>query len=219
LNPSGRRLLDIGTCCGQDLRILRQSGAPPGSLYGTDLFPAFESIGHSLFCDADTFSNQFFAANVLSDDPNNPLSTTQGLWDVVTATMMLHQFNLDEQKIIAARMIRLLKPTKGSMILGSNTGQLEAAALIMKPPFVKEGEERWVYRQSKESMAELWWEAIDGLGEEGEKTKTRTKWRVECDYDLKQHAARERERKEKGEVRYFQGDGQRRILYSVTRIE
>ena len=211
-NPAQRRLLDIGTCVGQDLRMLRRAGAPTQTLYGTDLFRDFEAVGHALFRDEATFQRRFFAADVMDSSITSPLEVTRGLWDVVSTTMMLHQFALGEQKIIAARMLRLLRPVRGSMLLGSNTGQVEAGELQMKPPFVAEGEEKVVFRQSKETMVQLWEEAICSLGEAKES------WRISCEYDLEQLERREAERREKGEVRYFQGEGQRRILFSVERL-
>ena len=211
-HPWQRRLLDIGTCLGQDLRMLKRRGAPLPTLYGTDLFPGFEEVGHDLFRDGAAFRSHFFAGDILDESTTSPLERTKGHWDAVSASMFLHLFTLQEQRVIAVRMIRLLRPVKGSMLLGIVSGQLNAGEVHMKPPFVAGEEVAVVFRQSRETMKQLWEEAIEGLGE------AKDSWHISCEYDLKDLAEMEKERRHKGDIRYFGGEELRRILFSVERL-
>jgi hypothetical protein len=219
-DPPARRLLDLGTCIGQDLRALRLAGAPTSTLYGSDVFPEFEAVGHSLFLDAGTFADRFFTADVFDDSVTAPLNATAGMWDVVTMTMFLHQFDRTQQQAIAARAVRLLKHERGAMIIGNNTGQTDEGEIELKPPFIVAGEERVLWRQSRESMRDFWEKAVEefekSTGGKGE--SWREQWEIWCEYDQIQIEAREKERQEKGDVRFFKGGQQRRILFCVKRI-
>jgi hypothetical protein len=50
-HSSPTKFLDLGTCLGQDARKLIHDGIHPSSVYGSDLFPAYENAGFSLFKD------------------------------------------------------------------------------------------------------------------------------------------------------------------------
>ncbi|KAF8864557.1 hypothetical protein BDZ45DRAFT_737120 [Acephala macrosclerotiorum] len=60
-----RLFLDLGTCLGQDSRKLIHNGIPPSSVYGSDIFPGYESVGHALFNDTSTTRGQFITADIL----------------------------------------------------------------------------------------------------------------------------------------------------------
>lgn len=184
------------------------------------MFPEFEAAGHSLFLDKNTFAHRFFAADIFNDSATAPLNTTARMWDIVTMTMFLHQFDRTQQQAIAARAVRLLRHNSGAMIIGSNTGQTEQGEIKLKPPFVLPGEERGIWRQSRESMRDFWEKAVEDLENinGGQEEQWKERWEIWVEYDQVQIKAREEERQKKGEVRFFQGGQQRRILFRVKRI-
>jgi len=214
---TSRRLLDVGTCVGQDLRMLQHAGVPSSTLYGTDIFAGFEHVGHSFFRDRDSFADRFFVADVFDDSDASPLNLTAGMWDVVSATMFLHQFDLVAQKRIAARLLRLLRPCKGSMLIGNNTGELVASSIPLRAPFCKEGEKKELFRQSRESMREMWEETVREYNTAASQD-VKAEFNIWCEYDRKEAEKREQEMKKEGQVRFFRGDGQRRILWCVERL-
>lgn len=173
-----------------------------------------------MFVDAHTFSNRFFVADVFDDNPVAPLNATAGMWDVVTMTMFLHQFDRDQQKAAATMAVRLLRHDCGSMIVGNNTGQLNEGEIKLGEPFAARGGQKILWRQSRESMIDFWVKALEEFEESAgrERESWKKRWEVWCEYDEMQIEKREKERKEKGEVRFFQGDQQRRILFCVKRI-
>lgn len=76
------------------------------------------------------------------------------------ANMFTHQFDLDRQKIIVARMVRLLPTRKRSMIMGTSTGKLDAKTIPLRPRFCEKVGDKMIYRQSKETMSDLWAQAV-----------------------------------------------------------
>ena len=74
------KLLDLGTCVGQDLRVLHHDGAPISALYGSDVFAAFEGVGHALFRDLDRFTPDHFIVGDIfkADDHTSSLGRTAG---------------------------------------------------------------------------------------------------------------------------------------------
>lgn len=203
------RLLDLGTCLGQDLRKLVADGAPATSLWGCDYFAEYEAAGHSLFRDADRFPNRFIAADIFDESDQSTLQQTVGTWDVITIAMFLHIWDWDTQVRACKRILALLKTdgVKGSMIIGSQTGNTEPGEVRLKPPMVAQGEEKTVYRQSVETFARMWEKAGNDEGVE---------LKVWVTYD--EGAARERraeERKEGGPKKFFMGPTQRRLFFTV----
>nr|POE93238.1 methyltransferase ausd [Quercus suber] len=211
-SPARTRLLDVGTCVGQDLRMLRHHGVSNAALYGTDLMPGFEDVGHNLFLDKETFQNHYIVADLFDASSASPLVKTAGLWDVITANMFIHQFDLKHQQLAARRMVSLLRDAKGSIILGSITGQLDAGPEPLKPPFTDKDRTRMTYRNSKETMHKLWEDAVVECGGGVDK------WHIECTYDEAALVVRKQERNTQGEVHYFVGDTQRRIQYYLRRL-
>ncbi|MCJ1478663.1 hypothetical protein MMC13_007344 [Lambiella insularis] len=157
-------LLDLGTCLGQDLRKLIFDGASPTQLWGSDIFPAFESAGHALFRDKDRFRNRFLTADVFAAD--GALAQTEGSWDVVSIFMFLHVWDLPAQKRVCARILKLLRPQAGSWVVGKQVGSVKPREWPLRPPFVREGEEKNVWRHSVETFREMWEEVgrEEGVG-------------------------------------------------------
>ena len=94
------------------------------------------------------------------------------------------------------------------MVIGAQTGATDAGELVLKPPFVAEGEERTVFRQNIDTFARMWEEVGE---EEGARLS------IQVVYD--DQADRERRAKEEqgdGKAKFFSGSTQRRLFFTVT---
>lgn len=182
-------------------------GVPIESLYGCDVFPDYERVSHELFHDADTFKDRFIDADLFDEDINSSLVKTEGTWDVITIIMFLHIFDWATQIRACKRILKLLSHKPGSMVIGAQTGSTQPGEQVIKPPFVAEGEQRSIFRQSVESFTEMW-----KIVEQDEGVRLK----VEVVYDDQE----ERERRTKEEEaqrkkKFFSGLEQRRLFFTV----
>ena len=156
------KFLDIGTCLGQDLRTLASAGVPADRLFGADIFPEFERIGHMLFRDDDRFPpSQFICGNLLSDDAQDKLCETRGSWSIVHLSMFLHLFGLEDQERACVKVLELLRGP-GTFVLGTQTGSMDAGSLVLGPPY----DGNVVYRHSRETMVAMWEKAAKVCGKD-----------------------------------------------------
>ena len=156
-------MLDLGCCFAQDLRKLVYDGAPASSLYGVELESQYLDLGYELFLDKDTFGAKFILANVL--DEEGPLDELDGKMDIVHLGLFLHLFDLEEQRKICERIVRLLKKEKGVLVLGTQLGNI-------KPKEVPFGEGKMVFRHDEKSFESLWTEVGERTGSEWKVTAT-----------------------------------------------
>ena len=206
-SPSDTKFLDLGTCLGQDLRKLIFDGVSPHKLYGLDIFPAYEGIGHELFRDADTFKDHFIVANILDDAIDINLAKTEGTWDVINIIMFLHIFDWDTQIRTCKRILKLLSRKPGSMIIGAQTGSTQAGEQVLRPPFAAEGERKTVFRQSTETFTEMWRivERDEGVG-----LKAMVEYEEQSGRDRRTQLEEAEEKK-----KFFTGSEQRRLFFTV----
>lgn len=165
---NGAKFLDLGCCFGQEIRQLVLDGAPPENLYGSDLQPDFISLGYDLFKDQATLKTKFMTADIL--DANSPLSQLNGQLGIVYTGSFFHLFNYDQQVTIAKRVVELLDPVKGSMLIGRQAGSEQAGASTIESP----GVEQAPYRHNVESWKAFWKE----IGKQ-----TNSEWDVQIDWD------------------------------------
>jgi len=164
---TGERLLDLGACLGQDIRKCVFDGAPSNNLYASDLFPEYEDLSYDLWQDRDSMPrNHYIADDILAENEkfsvgNLMMKLGPGQTDIIAITMFLHLFDYQNQLKVATRILRLLSHKRGSMILGSQAGVVEAVEQPLKPPFDKtrDGEKRTVYRHSPSSFTNMWEDA------------------------------------------------------------
>jgi len=204
------RLLDLGTCLGQDLRKLLHDGVQISSLYGSDIFPEYENAGHALFRDASVFTEGHFIAADLLDNGStgNGLVSTEGTWDVIAISMFLHIWDLKTQGEACKRILKLLKRREGSLVIGSQTGNEQPHELQLKPPFIAEGEQRSVYRHNLESFRSMWMSVGNEVG---------VRLDVQVDY-AKQEGTDELVGEgavEKGKQKFFMGAQDRRLVFLI----
>ena len=161
LKTENNTLLDLGCCFGQDLRRLVYDGAPAESLYGADLRLEFMNLGYDLFLDKDSFKARFIEADIF--DQGSGLKQLDGKVDMIVSSAFFHLFDLEEQKTVARRIIRLLKPKKDSLLVGRQMGS-EVAGRRER----RSSPNKYMFRHNPESWSMLWKE----IGETG------TKWEV-----------------------------------------
>lgn len=151
--------LDIGCCFGQDIRRLVHDGANPDLLHGTDLSPDFLSLGYDLFRDRETLTCQFFAADVLADDGQTELNQLRGRVDVVHAASFFHLFSLETQRVAATKVLALLRPGKGAMIVGRQGGDLNSREFEHENGKKEEGKDepmKKLFWHNSETWRDMW---------------------------------------------------------------
>jgi hypothetical protein len=99
------KFLDLGTCLGQDVRKSIHDGTPPSSIYGSDIFPAYETAGFYLFKDEEKMRGHFITADIFDLNNESALGKMKGKWDAINICMFLHQFSLEEQILICKNML------------------------------------------------------------------------------------------------------------------
>lgn len=182
----------------------------PDKLYGSDIFADYKVLGQELFRDKDRFQARFITADLFDETADGPLVKTEGTWNVVNIIMFLHIWDWDTQVRACKRILKLLVRAKGSMIIGLQTGTTQPGELVLKPPHVAVGEEKSVYRHSKETFLDMW--KIVGSDEGLELD-------VRVEYDDQQ--ARERTAKEEesgGGKWFFSGSEQRRLFFTIETL-
>ncbi|KAK5657240.1 hypothetical protein OQA88_3299 [Cercophora sp. LCS_1] len=163
---AGETFLDLGCCLGQELRQLALDGAPTANTFGSDLYGGFFDVGYDLFRDRDRLETTFVAADAFDD--NSSLAALAGTMDMIYTGAFFHLWSLEEQERAVTRVISLLRPRPGSLVIGRQSGSAEAG------PFSRAGDTsgRTHFRHNAETWKELW----DRVGE-----ATGTKWTVTAD--------------------------------------
>ncbi|KAI4114673.1 MAG: hypothetical protein LQ338_007971 [Usnochroma carphineum] len=161
-----------------------------------------------MFRDADRFTDRFITADLFDDSADGLLAKTGGTWDVVNIIMFLHIWDRNTQYAACKRIVKLLKNQAGSMIIGAQTGSTEPGELVLKPPFVAEGEERSIYRHSVETFLDMWKEVEKELG---------VKLETKVDYDDPEGRKTLAEEEKSGERSFFfkQSVEQRKLFFTV----
>lgn len=97
------------------------------------------------------------AADLFQDGDDGPLKDREGAMDIVHASLFLHLFTWDGQVEACKRIIKLLKPRAGSLVLGKQTGNLRAGEREL--PGVGRA-----WRHDAESFREMWRGVGEGMG-------------------------------------------------------
>ncbi|PQE32764.1 methyltransferase domain-containing protein [Rutstroemia sp. NJR-2017a WRK4] len=144
---NGETLLDLGCCFGQDLRKAAYDSGSSSNLYGADLEGQFIELGYELFQDKDKFNGQFNIGSVFDD---SFMADCDAKFDMIYLGSFLHLFNAQQQRAIARKVNRMLKPKAGSMAFGRNLGAEEGGEYHLKTI-------GWdMYRHSNETIRKLW---------------------------------------------------------------
>lgn len=152
-----QKLLDLGCCFAQDLRRLAYDGVATENCYGTDLRLDFMELGYKLFLDKAKFYATHIEADVLAE--GTELDKLDGQIDIIQAASFFHLFDLETQKVIARRVVKLLRPVKGSLIVGRQVGNVEAGEIANRVTTSK-----MMFRHNDESWKAMWKEIGDETG-------------------------------------------------------
>lgn len=120
-------------------------------------------LGYELFLDKETLKTHFMEADIF--DVEGPLKQLEGKMDFVNIGLFLHLFDLEGQVRACERIVSLMKPEKGCLILGRQIGSLEPGPMI---PGSK------MLRQSVESFEKMW----EVVGE-----RTGSEWKVSANVE------------------------------------
>lgn len=141
-------------------------GVNASQISGLDLHAEFNKLGKRLFRDGATLHFDFYARDIFDDGADwGPLEQR---FDIIHITSFLHIWNWHDQVRAARRLVTLVKPKPGALLVGSGLGSTVGGEW---PNLDGTGT---MYRQSEESFARLW-EEVGSL--------TETKWKVESRFE------------------------------------
>jgi len=181
--------LDLGCCFGQDIRRLVHDGAPSENFYGSDLRLDFMELGYNLFRDRDSLKSKFIASDVF--DPEAEIEQLDGRVDILHAASFFHLFDLEQQKQIARRVVKLLRPRKNSLLLGRHVGNVKGG----EHPH-RSAPSKTMYRHDPETWRKMWKEIGEETGTDLEVEVVMGDWAAPA----------------------WQQDGALRMTYSVRRV-
>ena len=193
LRDSSEKILDLGCCFAQDVRKLVSDGAPSENIYGADLYGDFMDLGFELFRDRRTLKSTFFPCDILDETTDFLLRGLNGEMDIVYLGLFLHHFDFETCVTVCKRVIKLLKPKPGSLVMGVQVGSLTGDKVGI--PIPSGG---ILFRHDIDSFERVW----KRVGEE-----TGTEWKVEA-----------RLERGKGLGEKWQIEGTRRLGFEVLRL-
>ncbi|RDW56962.1 hypothetical protein BP5796_13029 [Coleophoma crateriformis] len=193
---SGEKLLDIGCCFAQELRLLAYHGAPSENLLGADLHGGFMDVGYDLFLDRNKLKSRFIVADLF--DETSSLYEWNGAMDIIHASSFFHLFSWEQQVAACKRCVQLLRPRSGSLIVGRQAGNINAGE------YARDGGRGSRYRHDATSWARLW----EQVGDE-----TNSKWKVDASLEMEGYFEAE------GRFADWQKDTSRRLVFCVRREE
>lgn len=129
----------------------------------------FLNLGYELFLDQKTLGARLLQAD-LFDRESEVIKQLEGKMNIIQIGHFLHLFDLDKQYKACERIVALLKPEKGVLIVGQQIGKVEAGSLLV-------GEGRMMYKHNPESFENMWKEI-------GSVTGTEWEVRASLDYGL-----------------------------------
>lgn len=201
---SGQTYLDLGCCFGQDIRRLVYDGAPGGNCYGSDLRLEFMELGYDLFLDRGRLGATFIAADVF--DADSGLKRLDGGVDIVHAASFFHLFGYSQQKAIAKRVVRLLRPVEGSLLVGRQVGNVTGGEFPHRT-----NPAQVMFRHDAETWGRMWEEV-------GEETGTRWEAKAELLEWPGFVAQGEEGEGQERQTPLWQHEGARRLQFTVRRM-
>ena len=159
MRNGSQNLLDLGCAFGQDIRRLVFDGADSAHCYGSDVQLDFLNLGYELFHDKDTLGAKFLQADIF--DPTSQLSQLDANVDIIHAASFFHLFSRSDQKDIAHRVLKLLRPASNSLLLGRQMASREPGEVAKLTGEGKQANATH-YRHDERTWQQFWQE----IGEE-----------------------------------------------------
>ena len=132
----------------------------------------FVNLGYELFCDKETLRSKFLIASLQELENGHAAPEKESLLgkiDVVYASSFFHLFPLERQIELAKIVVRILRPRKGSCILGRQLGSIKPGAYALRKMDLGQP-----WRHDVESLTRMW----EDIGR-----ATGTQWKVEASLD------------------------------------
>jgi hypothetical protein len=130
------------------MRKMALEGAPTGNMYGLEMHGGFIDLAYDFFGDRNTLKTHFIAGD-LFDKSNPEIKAIEGSIDIAHLGMFLHLWDLEGQTRACERIVELMRPQTGSLIVGHSAGRVEAAEW-----FNPVGPS--MFKQNVESFTEMW---------------------------------------------------------------
>ena len=209
--------LDLGCCLGQDIRKLILDASPNlpppkdlvSRIHGADLLPSFIDAGYALFCDERIVprSQLIAPADVFDTAPDNALSKLDGKVSVLHVGAVFHLFDLEQQKEVGRRCLKLLERkgvemaasghgeggeevqwSKRALIFGEQVGNITAGHTARQSGGLR-------YRHNEESWKGMWEELV----QEDEWEAVVRSVRVQSNLEGRSMVSKERDKLTEGE--------------------
>ena len=144
---AGETFLDLGCCFGQDIRKLIHDGAPSENILGVDTEPRFLELGYELFGDREKLKARFHTQDVFDE---NFLAEWRGKIDIIFLGSFLHLFSFEQQKVIIAQLVKVLRKRKDVLVFGRHLATERGGVL-------RTNSLGWsLYHHSPETIRQLW---------------------------------------------------------------
>lgn len=162
----GATFVDLGCCFAQDVRKLVFDGVPDTQLCGVELEVEYIDLGYEFFVDKGKLQSKFMVADVF--DIEGPLKELHGKMDIIQIGLFLHLFTWEDQKKALEHVVRISKPSQGSMVVGRQAG----SSVPGEYPSKGTGSS---YRHDVSSFERLWQEVEQTTG---------SRWNVRAELDM-----------------------------------
>jgi hypothetical protein len=125
---------------------------------------------------------------------NARLRALEGKIDIVQLSLILHLWNWDGQVEACKRILELLRPAKGSMIVGQSVGHLDGVEAPGRPGMI-------VFKHNAETFLKMWRQI---------EKETGTEWNVQASLDEGLGAAEQNGR--------WDGPRAKRLVFTCVRL-
>lgn len=138
----------------------------------------------------------------MDEDSASPFKEYEGKFDIIHAASFFHLFDWEDQVRLGRRVVKLLKPVKGSVVFGRQRGNVSAGEYEHRT-----NEKGTMFRHNEDSWRSMW----ELIGE-----KTGTAWEVKGWLEISEDFGRRQEGEgERDADRLDPGD--RKLMFEVTR--
>ena len=162
------RMLDVGTCFGQETRGFIADGVPPECIVATDLHDVYWEAGRRLFGENSTFSvdkvrtifgDLTFPMAPASADGDDAFSSLADTFHCVMCLAILHVLSKKQSENLLRRLCGMMK--EGGVLFGYAVGAVGAQEWAHTPN--SSTERRWLYDVStlQETMAECGFRKVE----------------------------------------------------------
>lgn len=168
--------------------------------------PEFIDLGYDLFGDRDTLKSKFLIGDIFDETTGSAFRELDGKVDIIYAASFFHLFNWEDQFDMTQRVVRLLKPVEGSLILGRQRGNVISGEYQHRT-----NEKGTMFRHNCKSWKEMWKQVGKATG-----TSWDVKVWLEKDEDFGRYRKNEENEGNSSDNKLDAGD--RRLRFEVTRI-